>query len=97
MSKYVILGIPREENKYTRTKATLFFHTNTKYPNNEPYFSSAVTEYQIDRYSIEKNQIPEILKLAHGKSYGCKRRNTKYYEKIIVLKVNSPKLKQYLN
>lgn len=97
MSKYVILGIPKEENKYTRTKATLFFHTNTKYPNNEPYFSGALSEYNINKYSIKKYQIPGILKLAQGKSYSCKRRNTKYYEKIIVLKVNSPKLKQYLD
>lgn len=96
MSKYVILGIPKKENKYTRTKATLFFHTNTKFPNNEPYFSSAVNQYYINKYSIEKHQIPEILKLAQGKSYSCKRKNTKYYEKIIVLKVNSPKLKQYI-
>ena len=96
MSKYVILGIPRKDDKYTKN-ATLFFHTNTKYPDNEPYFSTAVTEYAINKYSIEKHQIPEILKLAQGKSYSCKRRNTKYYEKIIVLKVNSPKLKQYLD
>ena len=96
MSKYVILGIPRKDDKYTKN-ATLFFHTNTKYPNNEPYFSSAMTEYGINKYAIKKDQIPEILKLAHGKSFSCKRKNTKYYEKIIVLKVNSPKLKQYLN
>ena len=96
MSKYVILGIPRKDDKYAKN-ATLFFHTNTKFPNDEPYFSSAVTEYQVNRYAIEKDQIPKILKLAQGRSYSCKRKNTKYYEKIIVLKVNSPKLKQYLD
>ena len=95
MSKYVILGIPRKDDKYTK-KATLFFHTNTKYPENAPYLSTALTEYAINKYTIEKNQISETLKLAQGRSYSCKRKNTKYYEKIIVLKVNSPKLKQYL-
>ena len=96
MSKYVILGIPREDGKYTR-KATLFFHTNTKYPNNEPYFSSAMTKYGINKYAIKKDQISEIWKLAQKKSFSCKRKNAKYYKKIIVLKVNSPKLKQYLD
>lgn len=96
MSKYVMLGIPRKKNKYARN-ATLFFHTNTKYPENAPYFSTALTKYAINKYAIEKDKVPEILKLAQGKSYSCKRRNTKYYEKIIVLKVNSTKLKQYLN
>lgn len=96
MSKYVILGIPKKENKYTRTKATLFFHTNTKYPNNAPYFSTLVNEFAINKYAVDKDKLPEILKLAQGKSYSCKRKNTKYYEKIIVLKVNSPKLKQYI-
>lgn len=96
MSKYVILGIPREDDKYTR-KATLFFHTNTKYPENAPYFSTLVNQFQVNRHAIEKDKLQAILKLAQGKSFSCKRRNTKYYEKIIVLKVNSPKLKQYLN
>lgn len=95
MSKYVILGIPKKDDKYIK-KPILFFHTNTKYPNNEPYFSTAVIEYSINKYAIEKEKVPEILKLAQGKSYSCKRKNTKYYEKIIVLKTNSPKLKQYL-
>ena len=96
MSKYAILGIPREDDRYTK-KATLFFHANTKYPNNKPFFSTVVTEYTINKYAVEKDKVPEILKLAQGKSYSCKRKNTKYYEKIIVLKVNSTKLKQYLN
>ena len=96
MSKYVILGIPRKDDKYTKN-ATLFFHTNTKYPENAPYFSTSLTMYYINKYAIEKDQIQEILKLAQKKSFSCKRKNTKYYKKIIVLKVNSPKLKQYLN
>lgn len=96
MSKYVILGIPKEDDKYTK-KATLFFHTNTKYPENAPYFSTLVNQFQINRHSVEKHQVPEILKLAQGKSYSSKRKNIKYYKKIIVLKVNSPKLKQYLD
>ena len=73
------------------------FHTNTKYPENAPYFSTLVNQFQVNRHSIEKDKLPAILKLAQGKSFSCKRRNTKYYEKIIVLKVNSPKLKQYLD
>lgn len=96
MSKYVMLGTPRKKNKYARN-ATLFFHTNTKYPENAPYFSTLVNQFQVNRHAIEKDKLQAILKLAQGKSFSCKRRNTKYYEKIIVLKVNSPKLKQYLN
>ena len=99
MSKYIILALPNSEEKefYTNnTVALTFFHTNTKYPNNEPYFSSLFNEYVIEKYAVSKEDLPRILKLAQGKSYACKRRNTKNY-KIIVLKLNSLKLKALLN
>lgn len=95
MSKYIILGIPKGEYEDKNVVALTFFHTITKYQNNEPYFSAIFNENVINKYSIKKENIPAILKLAQGKSYGCLRKNTKY-KKIIVLKLNSTKLKKLL-
>lgn len=101
MSKYVILRLNNKTNPYTSYKGKpsygLFFHTNTKYANNEPYFSTSLNKKTINKYSINKEEIPSMLKLAqnHVPSYG-KRKEVKR-GKIFILKVNSPKLETIIN
>jgi len=94
MSKYLIFGKYWDEQRQ-KYEHTVWFHTNTKYPNNEPYFSGDIPR-GIRRHQIEKKDLENQLKCAQAsKSYKGKR-HTKYY-KIFVLKANSSKLFRILN
>lgn len=99
MSKYVII---LEENKpiylgNNRTqKHCLFFHTDTKYENNAPYWSLSMYKYQIDKYAVEKDRVPYLLKLAQNHKHKFNNKRTGKTGKIFVLKTNSPKLKSII-
>jgi len=101
MSKYVILRLNSKLSPYSPDKGKpfyeLFFHTNTKYENNEPYFSASLNKKTVIKHSIRKEDLPNLLKLAqnHIPSYG-KRKEIKR-GKIFVLKVNSTKLEAIIN
>lgn len=97
MSKYVILRLNKKPSQYSTDKGKPFYeifcHTNTKYDNNEPYFSASLNNNFINRYSIYKEDLPIILKLAqnHIPSYSKVKESNQ--GKIFVLKTNSHKLK----
>ena len=99
MSKYVII---LEKNKPIylgngRTqKHCLFFHTNTKHEDNKPYWSLSFLKHYIKKYSIEKEMIPCLLKLAQNHKYNFNDKRTGKIGKIFVLKINSPKLKSII-
>lgn len=99
MSKYVILRLNHKPNPYSGKRHLpfyeLFNHTSTKYANNEPYFSANIGEKQCKFYSIEKQDLNNILKLAQNNiSAGFKKDSKK--GRIFVLKLNSTKLKHIL-
>ena len=101
MSKYVVLRVS-ENNPYLGKMHLklyeLLLHTNTKFPNNEPYFSSIVNSKSCLSHSVEKNQIAQLLKLGqnHISSFGHKKYSKKK-GKIFVLKLNSQKLKEIIS
>ena len=99
MSKYVVMRLNYEPNPYTGKSHLpfyeLFNHTSTKYPNNEPYFSANIELSKCKFYSIEKEDINRILKLAQNNiSSGFKKDSKK--GTIFVLKLNSPSLKHII-
>ena len=96
MSKYVVMRLNYDQNPYSGKSLLplyeLFNHTSTKYPNNEPYFSANIKLSRCKFYSVEKEDIDRILKLAQNNiSDGFKKDSKK--GKIFVLKLNSPDLK----
>jgi len=99
MSRYVILRLNYKPKPYSGCKDKpfyeLFYHTHTKYESNKPYFSAEITK--IGKYSIEKEDLPAMLKLAQN--YKSNFSGCKYSKegKIFVLKTNSLKLKEIIN
>ncbi len=97
MSKYIIikkyhkpieLGLNRVANY------CLYFHTNTKYVNNEPYWSLDTSRSKQEKYAVTKEELPALLK----QSQNMIRLSRKVIKKdssdgkVFVLKLNSPKL-----
>ena len=99
MSKYVVMRLNYDPNPYTGKSHLplyeLFNHTSTKYSNNAPYFSANISRKHCEFYSVEKEDIDRILKLAQNNiSYGFKKDSKK--GTIFVLKLNSPDLKHII-
>ena len=82
MSKYVVLRVSENNPYLGKTHLKLYellLHTNTKFPNNEPYFSSIVNSKSCLSHSVEKNQIDKLLKLGqnHISSFNHKKYSKK--------------------
>lgn len=74
----------------------MLYHTKTKYANNEPYVSSAVSQKAINFYAVELGSIDALLSIGHSmKTYKGKKYSKLY--KFFVLKSNSPKIKKLIN
>ena len=99
MSKYVVMRLNYKPNPYTGKSHLpfyeLFNHTSTKYSNNEHYFSANISRKHCEFYSVEKEDIDRILKLAQNNiSHGFKKDSKK--GTIFVLKLNSQTLKHII-
>ena len=99
MSEYVVMRLNYKPNPYSGKSHLplyeLFNHTSTKYPNNAPYFSANISRKHCEFYSVEKEDIDRILKLAQNNiSHGFKKDSKK--GTIFVLKLNSPSLKHII-
>lgn len=101
MSNYVIFkeNVYIKQNNVENKEYELFFHTQTKYPDNYPYFSTNVSRYV--EYTITKENLPQMLKMAQNFiPYGRvdnRKKDKNRKTKIFVLKENSPKIKEILN
>lgn len=99
MSKYVVMRLNYDPNPYSGKSHLplyeLFNHTSTKYSDNSPYFSADISRKRCEFYSVEKEDIDRILKLAQNNiSHGFKKDSKK--GTIFVLKLNSPSLKHII-
>lgn len=101
MSKYVILRLDKKPSPYSTDKGKPFYqifcHTDTKYDNNEPYFSASLYKYQIKKYAVDKADLPKLLKLAQNYIPSYSKIKESKQGKIFVLKTNSPKLEAIRN
>jgi len=75
---------------------SMYYHTNTKLVDNEPYWS--LNLLQGERFSISKEDLPSKLKEAQNLLSSSKKQpiRTGKKAKIFVLKLNSPKLKEII-
>lgn len=99
MSKYVVMRLNYKPNPYTGKSHLSFYelfnHTSTKYQDNAHYFSANISRKHCEFYSVEKEDIDRILKLAQNNiSHGFKKDSKK--GTIFVLKLNSPSLKHII-
>lgn len=99
MSKYVVMRLNYKPNPYTGKSHLpfyeLFNHTSTKYQDNAHYFSANISRKHCEFYSVEKEDIDRILKLAQNNiSHGFKKDSKK--GTIFILKLNSPSLKHII-
>lgn len=96
MSKYVIIGIYPPDIYDKKESYTIFFHTKTKYKDNEPYFSGNISRQSVSYYAVEKEQVPNLLKIAQNQLFRTNAKKNVKRINIFVLKTNSPKLNKYL-
>lgn len=102
MSKYVIVKKSNNSNPYSGKEDkdfyTLWFHTKTKYENNEPYMSADLSEQSCKFYAIEKKDVPSMLRQAQRHINKYRKQPIKQTKSghIFVLKLNSPKLKDII-
>ena len=96
MSKYIIVGVYPPDRYDHKETYTIFFHTKTKYRENEPYFSTNVSRKTVDYYAVEKDQIANLLKIAQNQVYRPDVKKNVKRMHIFVLKTNSPKLEKYI-
>lgn len=96
MSKYIILKKSFKRTIMSKTRSlsyTVYCHTNTKYKDNEPYWSLDLNMATF--YAVDKDRIGSLLKEAQNLILDRKfvpKKSTKD-GKIFVLKLNSPKFK----
>lgn len=102
MSKYVIIKKSFSKNPYSGKGHldfyTLWFHTVTKYENNEPYFSANLDMRHCMAYAIHKKDIAKMLKQAQNDTKNYNKQPNKESKRghIFVLKLNSQKLKDII-
>ena len=98
MSQYIIIRKHHKTSPYSGQKSKVFYefftHVNTKFANNEPYFSSILYNDSV----CTKEQLPTLLNLAqnHITSYRRQPKKESKSGHIFVLKLNSPKLQAIL-
>lgn len=94
MSKYIIIGKLRQEDGLGHYY--ILFHTHIKCESNVPYLDSNLTRENAEYYAISKENVPHFLRIAQNIKTSGRRVSYSKLFNLFVIKLNSPKLQQFI-